>query len=172
MFTSAMSVITVDIAGPFLLKVHSHSKQKMKYYVLICVCAATGLIQYLLQEDLTPRAFLNCVAILKSRFGPIRKISLDPAGCFIAAEKAVNNSQNKFGDEADFMSDSMGIVADAAQKEGFVIVSSPPKSSHWQSQSELGVSNLKEFLYFQQKFYFQPTPGFIPISAPSTSRQF
>ena len=116
MFTSAMSVITVDNAGPFLLKVHSHSKQKMKFYVLICVCAATGLIQYLLQEDLTPRAFLNCVAILKSRFGPIRKISLDPAGCFIAAEKAVNASQNSFGDDADFMNDAMGVVADAAQK--------------------------------------------------------
>ena len=109
-----MSHVTVGNAGLFVLKVHSHLKVKMKYYVIICVCAATGLFEYILQEDLTPRAFLNCLDILKSCFGPLHKVTLDISTAFVPVEKAINAAWNSFKDTAKVVQDALGIVATAA----------------------------------------------------------
>ena len=73
---------TADAAGPFVLKPHSKSADVQKFLVIILVCKSSKFVHFDLADSATAESFVDVIDGVRTTFGDIKEITVDPSTMF------------------------------------------------------------------------------------------
>lgn len=141
-FTRPFEVTAVDFAGPFMVHYRLRGSKLTKAYLAVFVCFSSKAVHLELVEDLTSKAFLDCLQRFTSRRSTPKKIWSDNATNFVGASRKLHEFKAfYFNDETQ-----KKISQWCRDHKGLQWCFTPPRSPHFNGLVEAAVKSAKYHL--------------------------